>query len=521
MRPDLIKPVPLRPSDPGVPLTVWVDSTLDKALGWGDEDIFKAEMLQSPTGQPVDPHAKTEVSQVSGPPQQQRAAGVQVYPKVSLYKPEHVKQGSPDISSPGHQLAQARGVMHAAAGKITDIGYSKGADRGSISHFYNIHDKAKDVVDKFEKQGVNDSHEHHQDLVNFHEMNTHLHPEGSKTRPESDYMQKVHGQLRDKAKGEHHISAVSTPTGTEPKLYVQPRRTPSPTEAAPSSTQTTRTPPVQATSPAETGASRQERGTVSLRRSLESIYCIAEIGSLSKSLFGPSGYHKKMIKYHKDHMKEHKAHAKHLKTTGGDRLDHFNTLEAREYHREAIDAHKQAKASPNNLSHYIKAKEGTARAHHSSLVASGKADRDFWNLNQKDRHARADNPPKVSLPGGKATPAPAKQQATLSTPKSAPAPSTSFPTSYGRTADTTGGPQLPDYQSKSLESINSLLKGHPMRKDYGYGGAKESEDLSKPSKINLPSLFPEHRTEARAEKKAKQEQASKSLDVINSLLDVA
>jgi hypothetical protein len=82
--------------------------------------------------------------------------------------------------------------------------------------------------------------------------------------------------------------------------------------------------------------------------------------------------------------------------------------------------------------------------------------------------------------------------------------------------------------TKSFVLITSLLKSaEEFQKDYGYGGQAEAEELQRPQKPTLPSLFPKHKQEQRvshqqSEKRKRQTEESfgigKSLQILNQML---
>jgi hypothetical protein len=106
-------------------------------------------------------------------------AGTQLAPAHVIQQATAPHPESPDVSTPGHQLAQARGMMQVAQNKFAEHNHSvesghpvgPSPDPQRSEHFARKFHEAKAVVNHYERQGVQDTPEHHSDWEMHHKLN--------------------------------------------------------------------------------------------------------------------------------------------------------------------------------------------------------------------------------------------------------------------------------------------------------------------------------------------------------------
>jgi hypothetical protein len=146
----------------------------------------------------------------------------------TVLAPSHVMQqataavGSPDVSSPGHQLARARGIMKVAQNKFQEHNHSVESghpvgplpDQQRSEHFARKFHEAKAVVNHFERQGIQDAPEHHSDWEMHHMLNpTPSEEEGGHWKqPGSISMRQAHGEFQMQGQTQPGFGGLSATT---------------------------------------------------------------------------------------------------------------------------------------------------------------------------------------------------------------------------------------------------------------------------------------------------------------------
>lgn len=218
MRYDLIRSVhPLRAADSGRSIVSWSDLAPTPQIpipaGFDASAVVKSmeqltwDSLSKATVQ-TDPGAMAH-------------AGTQLAPSHVMRQAQAPKESSPWVNtdSPEHHLAHARGMMQVAYNKFqehnhsNETGFAVGPkpDEERSSHFAKKYHEAKAHVDHYERQGIQDTPEHHLDWDTHYTMN-HMPSEsegGHWKNPGSISMRQAHSEFRMHGQAQPGMAGLS------------------------------------------------------------------------------------------------------------------------------------------------------------------------------------------------------------------------------------------------------------------------------------------------------------------------